>query len=368
MMKYDFTELKEYLDFLHTAKGLPCGDVIVYLNGGQVYRYSVGTAAPETLYYMFSCTKPVTVAAGMQLVERGVIGLDDPVCRYFPEYGKAVYKQGDSLLPVGEKLKIRHLFTMSGGLDYNCESDAIKRIKAANPNASTLEIIPAFAETPLEFEPGTKFRYSLCHDVLAGITELASGMSFGSYLRQNIFDPLEMEDATLHLPKEKEYRLAPAFSAAGGKIVPYEKGIGSFAITPDYESGGASLVCSAEDYGKFAAAMSCGGISAKGVRILKSETTDLLRSPQMTRKHDFTCAAGQGYAYGFGVRTLATNKFGAKSRIGEFGWDGAAGSFILMDPDAKVGIVYTQQVVGWPSYFGCLHAPIRDKVYEALNI
>lgn len=367
-MAYDFTKLKGYIDYLKNEKGLPGGDIIVYYKGEQVFRYSVGTATEETLYALYSCTKPVTAAAGMQLIEKGIIGLDDPVCNYFPEYGKAVYRQGDSLIPVGEKMKIRHLFTMSGGLNYNCESDAINRIKAKKPNASTLEIMPAFVEEPLEFEPGTKFRYSLCLDALAGVIEVASGLKFADYLQKNIFDPLEMKEATFHLPKEKECRLAPAFTGREGEIKPYPLGIGSYDITPEYESGGAGLFCSTADYGKFAQAMSLGGISPKGERILKRKTIDLLRSPQMTGEHDFSCAAGPGYAYAFGVRTLVTNEFGAKSRIGEFGWDGAAGAYILMDPESQVGVVYTQQVVGWTSYFGCLHAPIRDFTYEALNL
>lgn len=368
-MAYDFSKVTAYLDSLHSEKGLPAGDAIIYFEGKSVYRHSVGEATPDTLYYLFSCTKPVTAAAGMQMVERGIMGLDDPVCRYLPAYGEAVYRDGDTLKPVGEKLKVRHLFTMSGGLNYNCDSEAIRRLKATNPNASTLEIIPAFvADTPLLFEPGTKFNYSLCLDTLAGVMEAASGIRFTHWLQQNIFDPLGMADATLHLAKEKESRLAAPYAAHDGKIEEAPLGIGAFGITPQYDSGGAGLVCSAADYGKFAAAMSLGGISPNGVRILKSETVDLLRSPQITEAEGFGCAAGPGYAYGFGVRTLVTNQFGAKSRMGEFGWDGAAGAFILMDPDAKVAVVYTQQVLGWCGHFGCMHIPLRDLTYEALGV
>lgn len=368
-MTYDFSKLTAYLDALHSEKGLPAGDIIVYRNGQPVCRHAVGSAAPDTLYYLFSCTKPVTAAAGMQLVERGIIGLDDPVCRYLPAYGKALYRQQEVLLPVGDKLKVRHLFTMSGGLNYNCESPAIRRVLETNPNASTLDILPAFAEdTPLEFLPGTKFRYSLCLDVLAGVIEVAAGMRFADYLQQNIFDPLGMKDATLHLPDEKAGRLAGAYTVKDGRITETPVGIGPFGISPAYESGGAGLVCSASDYGKFAAAMSLGGISPDGVRILESKTVDLLRSPQMTEQQDFLCSMGLGYAYGFGVRTLVSKEKGAKSHIGEFGWDGAAGAFILMDPDARVAIVYTQQVLGWPGYFGLMHIPMRDLTYEALGL
>lgn len=367
-MAYDFSKLKDYIDSLQSEKGLPCGDVIVYLNGEKVYRYSVGTAKSDTIYWLFSCTKPITATAGMQLVEKGIINLDDPVSKYFPEYGKAVYKEGNSLLPVGDKMKIRHLFTMSAGLNYDVEAEAIRKVKEKNPNASTIEIVSSFANSPLEFEPGKKFRYSLCLDALAGVIEKASGMTFGEYLQKNIFEPLGMTEATLHLPKEKESRQAPSFSARNGVLFPFPQGIINYAITPKYESGGAGLTCTLEDYGKFAAAMSLGGISKDGVRILKSETVDLLRSPQYTEKQEFGCPAGRGYAYGYGVRTLITNEFGERSRIGEFGWDGAAGAFILMDPDAKVGIVYAQQIVGWPTHFGSMHAPMRDLTYEALGL
>lgn len=368
-MTYDFSKVTEYLNMLHTEKGLPSADAVIYYKGKPVYRHIVGCAAEDTLYYLFSCTKPVTAVAAMQLIERGVIGLDDPVSRYFPSFAEAVYQNGDELVPVGDSLTVRHLFTMTAGLNYRCETDAIKRIIKANPDASTLDIIPAFIEdTPLDFKPGTRYSYSLCLDVLAGVIETASGMRFSEYLKKNIFDPLNMTDAMFRVPDEKKSRLAPAFDVEDNRVVPCKQGIGGYGIAPNYESGGAGLVCSTADYGKFAAAMSMGGISENGVRILSKESLDLLRTPQITREMGFYCSVGRGYAYGLGVRTLVTHEFGAKSHIGEFGWDGAAGAYILIDPDAEVAISYTQQLRGWQGYFGVMHSPIREHTYEALGI
>ena len=97
----------------------------------------------------------------------------------------------------------------------------------------------------------------------------------------------------------------------------------------------------------------------------------MMRTQQMggyVMNNNFSCAAGQGYGYGLGVRTLVDRSAGQRSSLGEFGWDGAAGSYILMDPAPQVAIVYTQHVLNWPARFGCIHAPLRDLTYEALNL
>ncbi len=377
----DFSKLQDYINGLHTEKGVPGCDVMVYHEGKPVYRYCTGYAdyerqkplSEDALYFLYSCSKPITATAAMQLVERGVIGLDDPVMTYLPAFADAYVVEDGRRVTVGPSMTVRHLFTMSAGLDYNLNRPAVAALREKAPEAGTVEVVSTFAADPLSFRPGERFQYSLCHDALAAVVEVASGERFGDYLQQHIFAPLGMTDVGFDLSPEQTKRVVAqyAISGADNAVTPVDKSIGGFRITKNYQSGGAGLFASTEAYGRFAAAMSLGGVSAEGVRILRPETVALMQQPQLgtyTRNDAFGCAAGPGYGYGLGVRTLVSKAEGQRSHLGEIGWDGAAGSYILMDPDAKVAIVYTQHVRNWPARFGSMHEPIRDLTYEIVGL
>lgn len=380
----DFSKLKAYIDKMHGEWGTPSCDVAVFFKGEPVYRYMVGYADADetrpvdrdTLYWQYSCSKPITVAAAMQLVEQGRLALDAPVAQYLPEYADAFYIKDGEPHKVGDTMRVRHLFTMSAGLSYNLTSDGILWARDAyGGNATTRELAAAFIRTPLDFAPGDRFQYSLCHDVLAAIVEVVSGQSYGDYLREHIFTPLGMEntgffptaaqldrfaDQYLRNHETEEHQLQPR------ETIP-------FRLSARHESGGAGLFSSTDDYARFAVTMTAGGISPDGVRILRPETVDLIRTPQMSSvvsNDTFTgaFACGGGYDYGLGVRVLTDKSNSQRSSIGEFGWDSAAGAYVLMDPDAGVTIVYSQHVRNWGARRPPLHAPIRDSVYEALGL
>lgn len=377
----DFSPLQAYMEHLHRDMGVPGCYVAVYRHGEPVYRYHSGYAdrehtrpvSEDDLYYLYSCTKPITVTAAMQLVEQGKMGLEDPVCRYLPEYADAYYRKDGQPVPVGDTMTLRHLFTMSAGLTYDRDTEAIAAVKRQYGEAATTrQLVAAFAKQPLVFAPGERFQYSLCHDVLAAVVEVVSGQRFGEYLQAHIFRPLGMTDTGFVLSPDQYARMADQYVIDGEKqVVPVEKRNAGFQLSEQYESGGAGLFSSAADYGRFAAAMACGGVAADGTRILRAETVDMMRTQQMggyVMNNNFSCSAGQGYGYGLGVRTLVDRSAGQRSSLGEFGWDGAAGSYILMDPAPQVAIVYTQHVLNWPARFGSIHAPLRDLTYEALNL
>lgn len=377
---YDFSEIKKYMDFLHNDRGVPGCDVIIYKDGREVYRYMTGEMSKgkpinrDTLYHLYSCSKPITVTGAMQLVEQGKLSLEDPVCKFLPEYKDAYVEENGEKVFVGESMTIRHLLTMSAGLDYNRETEAILEMrKNRYDTTTTREVVSLFIKDhPLSFRPGERFQYSLCHDVLGAIIEVVSGETLGEYLNKNIFMPLGMKKIGFNPNINEDKDFADKFIIDNNtkEVLPEESGIGAFQISKKFESGGAGLFSTTEDYGKFAAAMSLGGISSNGVRILKSETVDLIRTPQMgsyVMNNQFSCAAGAGYSYGLGMRTMVDNSQGQKSSIGEFGWDGAAGAYILMDPEKKVAIVYTQHILNWPARFGRMHNPIRDAAYTALG-
>ena len=367
---YDFSKLQGYLDSL-IQSGVPGCSAAIYLHGEPVFSYCTGYAdqektrptAPDDIYYIYSCTKPVTVAAAMQLVEQGKLGLDDPVCRYLPEYADAYYLQDGKPVTVGETMTVRHLFTMSAGLDYDLTSEPIRTAQERyGSGITTRQMVAAFVQKPLLFKPGTQMQYSFCHDVLAVIVEIVSGKHFREYLREQIFTPLGMSDTGFFPTKEHFARMADQYQKAGA--VRREK-TNDFQLSAKYESGGAGLFSTLTDYGRFAAAMSCGGQAADGTRILKTETVDLIRTPQKPGFGENNWYCMPGYEYGFGVRTRIIRSGGRCSYPGEFGWDGAAGAHVLMDPTVQVALVYMQHA------HDCPHPPyarLQELCYETLEL
>lgn len=376
----DFTPVIDYIEnVLRKEKGVPGCDVLICREHEVLLRYMSGVSDYEgntpirgdEVYYMYSCTKPITCTAAMQLVEQGKLQLDAPVYEYLPAYKNAFLMKDGQKVPTEKPMTVRQLFTMSAGLNYDRSTAPILDLIKKKPQAGTVEVVNRFIESPLQFEPGSQFLYSLCHDVLAAVVETASGMRFSDYLEKNIFEPLGMKRTGFYLPEEEKPHLTAQYECCQpGKIRPWTASTG-FQLTENYESGGAGLYSCVQDYSLFADAMANGGIGASGARILKPETIDLMRTEQLrsyTMNPQFGCAAGPGYGYGLGVRTLIDKSGGQRSSLGEFGWDGAAGSYVMIDPAQKLSIFFAMHVRGWPRLIGCGHAPIRDLTYEVLGL
>ena len=376
----DFSPVINYIEnTLRKEMGVPGCDIKIMRGHEMLLRYTSGTRDYEhtepvrldDMYLLFSCTKPITCAAAMRLVEEGFMDLDDPVCKYLPEFKDAFLLKDGKPTPVQNTMTIRHLFTMSAGLDYGLRAQPIQDVISANPNAGTVDIVKAFIRSPLQFEPGSKFLYSLCHDVLAAVVEVVSGKRFSEYLQETIFEPLGMKDTTFHITPEQKERLAAVYIAPKDQgCQPYHQDC-DFKLTDRYESGGAGLYSTVDDYSLFADAMANGGVGATGKQILKPEIIDLMRTEQLgnyAMDPRFGCAAGPGYGYGLGVRTLIDKSEGQRSSIGEFGWDGAAGAYVMIDPKYDLSIFFAMHVRAWPNLIGCGHAPLRDLTYEILGL
>ncbi len=376
----DFSPVINYIEnTLHKEMKVPGCDIKIMRNHETLLRYTCGTRDYENtqavrrndMYLMFSCTKPITCAAAMRLVEEGIIGLDDPVSRYLPEFQNAFLLKNGKPTPAQNTMTIRHLFTMSAGFDYSRNTQPIQDVLSANPNAGTVDIVNAFVRSPLQFEPGERFLYSLCHDVLVAVVEVATGKRFSEYLQETILDPLGMKDTTFHITEQQKQRLAAVYIVPEGQgCQPYTQEC-DFKLAGRYESGGAGLYSTVDDYSLFADAMANGGIGATGKQILKPETIDMMRTEQLgkyTMDSRFGCPAGPGYGYGLGVRTLIDKSEGQRSSLGEFGWDGAAGSYVMIDPQYGLSLFFAMHVRGWPRLIGCAHASLRDLTYESLGL
>lgn len=377
----DFSPLIDYIEnTLRKEKNVPGCDLIIKQNHQTLFRYSSGHSDYERttpvsckdIYNMYSCTKPMTCTAAMQLVERNIIALDDPVAKYMPAFKDAFLMIDGKKCTPENTMTIRHLFTMSAGFDYDLNAAPIQAVIEEKPKATTIDIVNAFIRSPLKFEPGQQFMYSLCHDVLAAVVEVASGMRYSQYLKQNIWDPLGMTETCFELPQKDKHRLSALYQATGVcKYKPHPMFKREFNFTENYESGGAGLYSTVDDYSLFTDALACNGIGSTGCQILKPETIDLMRTPQFDSylvDPSYSYNARCGYAYGLGVRTLVDKSQGQRSAIGEFGWDGAAGAYILMDPAYDLSICFAMHVRGWPHIIGAGHAHMRDLAYDILGL
>ena len=329
-------------------------------------------AAPSDRYWLYSCTKPVTAAAAMRAMEEGLFELEQPVAELLPAYRDAYLLKDGARVKPESVMTVRHLMTMSAGLNYNFNRESIRRANERHDGcATTVEIAEALAEDPLDFEPGARFQYSLCHDVLAAVIEKASGMTFRDYVRTRILDPLGMKDTdfdTTDAPRA----LSALYSWDGEKKrVVLQPSKNNFVLSPAYYSGGAGLCATASDYAAFADAMACGGVGGSGARILEDASIERLRAERLSSFsaiQQFSCTCGPDYGYGLGVRTRSRFDHGVVSALGEFGWDGAAGADILIDPVHRLSMVYTQHVLGWPNMLGAVHLQLRDVLYPILNL
>lgn len=373
----NFTQLTDYLSKIDTNL-IPDCEIAVYKNHECLYKNSFSRPdypkeeAKKDLYYLFSASKVITCTAALRLVEENKIRIDDPVSKYLPEFAELYVLKGDKKVPAKNTLLIRHLFSMQGGFTYDLGYESIRRVKEeSNNKASTREIVSAISKMPLAFEPGEDYRYSLCHDILAAVVEVASGKKFSEYLNEIIFAPLGMKDFTFYPTDDVMSRFKQQYSVDPKTFtaLPVEPNC-PYRLSENYESGGAGMIGSLNDYAKFADALASGE-SKDGYRLLKPETVALMKSNQLGEVglNNFrTNTNHKGYGYGMGVRTLMDQKIqNTLSPIGEFGWDGAAGAYCLIDTDNKLSIFYAQHVNGCSYVYSHVHKAIRNLVYKALE-
>ncbi len=366
-----FTKATAYIDKLIEEKKLPLLDVFVYKNHELLYRRSgsySGNFGKDELLCMFSCTKVVTAVCGMRLIEEGKIDLDAPVSNYIPAFADA-YTLDENGEKRPEVIKVRHLFTMSTGFDYKITCPEILKIaKEKYDTATTLDVICELLKKPLNFTPGKNFLYSLSHDALGALIEAVEGVSFAEYAQKNIFEPLGMKNSTL---KTENYIDNPPTNhdiVEGG--YEHEKGNSykHFHPTKNYASGGAGLISTTEDYAIFGDALASGGRGANGYQLLKPETIEKMKEIHFLAidvDNNFTCVQGKDYGYGLGVR-VRTKALECGIPVGEFGWDGAAGSYVLVDTDNGISITMGMNIMNWPQVFRGEHTEIAKLFYEEL--
>ncbi len=363
---------KEKLDrFLEDMpkRGIPECELIVTEKGKEIYRKTVGREDPErNINFVCSISKITTCVAAMRLVEEGKIGLDDPVSRYLPAFEHLTVKESDGTVrPAKTVLTVRHLFTMTGGFNYNIETAALLRVRE-DPHADTLTVVNALAETPLDADPGDRYCYSLCHDILAAVVEVASGVRFADYVKKTILDPLGMKETGYHIPEELKPRVARQYRYDNTAFSVKEITPGCrYILTEEYDCGGAGLYTNANDQIKLLTVLANGGKTGDGYVLLKPETIAMMEKGQLDpqKKRTFFSTRLYGYNWGLCCRVHEDPVIsGGLSPIGEFGWDGAAGAYALVDRKNGIALYYGMHVMNCQYGYHYLHGQIRNLVYE----
>ena len=348
-----FTEyLSAVLDDVMAEYNMPGYDCSVWQGGKEVFRRMKGVADLEsgtpitenTLYNLYSNTKVITCVAALQLYEQGKFLLEDPLSLYFPEFSNMKVRTADGgVADAKNTITIRDLFRMTAGIGDGGDYEEMgMRFYIETGGACPAELLPKYlAEAPLLFEPGTQFRYGICHEMLAALIAKLSGQSFGEYLDEHIFKPLGMTNTAFTLDKLENKALANQYRFTGEGQPLYCHGPANCLIPPILkESASGGLISSVDDYMKFQQAL------ASGEQLLHRRTIELMRLDQLHgTMRDGYGYTGIGMGYGLGVRTVINQAVcGDPVGFGPFGWGGATGSYGSIDPENNLCIFYMQHV------------------------
>lgn len=336
--------------------GVPFLDVLVYQNGKEIFRHKAGFTDPEKTvpvrgderYNIYSCSKPITVTAAMQLWEKGLFDLDDKLSKYMPEFENMTVLQEDgTVLPAKNPILVRQLFTMTAGFSYDLHSPWLEQLRVdTEGRCPTREVARYLAKEPLRYEPGTKYLYSLGHDVLAALVEVLSGEKYENYVKKHIFDPLGMERSTFLLDPQEYDGLVNHFVYKDGQAQLRSKWP-AYRLGTEHASGGAGCVSTVEDYMKF----------MEGVRtfkLLKRETIEVI-TRDWHNEDERKFYPGNAYYYGLGVRVHTPG-----TDLKDFGWGGAAGATLHIDIPNGVCVYMAEHITVPPNRL------TRARIYVAV--
>ena len=342
------------------------GKETVYLESGYADIEAKKPVARDSIYRLYSMSKPITATAVMILVERGLIDLADPVCRYLPGFcGQMVAAADEHVEKPWRDVNIQDLVNMTSGLVYEGNhltgrqtealfEEVIKGLdEGEGGKYGTVEIANRLGQIPLAFQPARSWCYGTSADVAGALVEVVSGMRFGDFLEKELFNPLEMVDTGFWVPEEKQSRLVKTYECNEGKpsvlYIGNHLGIrNAMDRRPAFESGGAGLVSTIDDYSHFAQMLLNGG-SYKGKQILSPAmvrfmTGHVLSAEQQEVFEREGMAWLEGFSYGNFMRVLVnpgrSTTLGSK---GEYGWDGWLGCYFANAPQDQMTILMMTQ-------------------------
>jgi len=332
----------------------------------------------DSLFRIYSMTKPITGAALMTLFDEGRFKLDDPVAKYLPGFDKIKVFAGDEggaikLADLQRPVTIRDLMCHTAGLAYGLMSaspvdEMYKEARLLDRTKNLDSMLERLVKIPLAIQPGEKWMYSIAVDVQGKLIEALSGKPLDEYLAERVFGPLAMPDTGFYVPADKLDRLTVNYGKKDGLLSPVDGSKSSqFATKPTLFSGGGGLVSTADDYLRFTQMMLNRG-ELDGVRILKPETVDLMTRNHLAEKLvpiklGPLPLANTGFGLDFAVR-VKTGEGEPPGSLGEYWWGGAASTqFFIAPRENLISIGMTQFMPATPTYF----MDARKKLYTALR-
>ncbi|PFN97274.1 serine hydrolase [Bacillus sp. AFS076308] len=345
------------------------GNVMVIKGGKEIFYHEDGLADREaglpirrdSIFRLYSMSKPVTAAAVMILLERGEIDLYEPVSQFLDGFKYQMVCEGDRLVPTEREVTLTDLLSMTSGLVYGGVNRAGRETEAlfqeidnrlfSDSPMGTVEAMNKLGKCALAFQPGSNWQYGISADVLGAVVEVVSGKRFGEFLQKEIFGPLDMQDTGFWVPEEKRFRLVNAYADNGkGELLLYTGNhlgiINKMDREPAFESGGAGLVSTIDDYARFAKMLMNEG-SLNGVQILRPKTVKYLTSGTLNAAQQkgfdnwFTLS---GHSYGNLMRVMTDcSKAGGLGSLGEYGWDGWLGAYFCNCPKDDVTFLFMIQ-------------------------
>ncbi|MBP3570210.1 MAG: serine hydrolase [Lachnospiraceae bacterium] len=363
--------------------------LLVLKDGEEKYKKVYGESDKEnqipmqgdTIFHLYSMSKPITAAAVMILFERGELDVRDAVSKYLPCFKNQTVWTEEGEVPVNRDITIWDCLNMTTGIPYPCEElesgrrmdvvfrELIRR-REAGEYVDTMEWMRHVAKVPLVFQPGEKWLYGFSADILGAVVEAVSGKKFGQFLQEEIFEPLGMKDTGFYVPEEKWNRFAVSYENwSTGSLVPMlHSHLGEYYKSDvAFESGGAGMVSTINDYAKFAQMLLNKG-KLGDVRILGKKTVEFMAQNHLTeaQKVDYTWDSTRGYGYGCLMRCLENlGVAGTNGSIGEFGWDGWTGNYVTINPEENMVLLFFIQRCGYG--FGDLTRKVRALTYGALE-
>ena len=311
----------------------------------------------DTIARLYSMSKPVTAAAAMILLQRGLLDLEQPLGELFPSFRGSVVWENGKKVPARREIVVGDLLNMTSGLPYPGTDEAGQeaarvfeeldsRLYGENP-MSTLELTERLGACGLAFHPGDRWMYGTSADVLGAVVEKVSGQKFGAFLEENLFAPLGMVDTGFYVPAEKQHRLAQVYQQGSPDMTLYETNNLGICYTmhraPAFESGGAGLVSTADDYAKFAAMLIRGG---DGI-LSPAAVAHMTKSRLLPWQQESVWRSWEGLAgFGYGSLMRILEEPGMAKILGwqgEYGWDGWLGCYFCNSPENGITIVMTCQ-------------------------
>ena len=375
------TAMQRYVDQKTLA-----GIVTLVARRGKVVHFEkfgyqdIATSQPmelDTIFRIYSMTKPITSVALMMLFEQGLVRLTDPVTKFIPEFGKVkVLVNENELADLEREITIQDLLRHTAGLSYGGYKDTQAPIDKLydqahlwRPDITNQEAVRLIAELPLAHQPGQAWRYSVATDVVGHVVELISDMSLGEFFEEKIFKPLGMEDTAFTVTTEKVDRFAALYGLTDeGPLEPIDVATGGDYFSTRLESGGAGLVSTAADYVRFAQLVlnkgELDGVRLLGPRTVELMTTNHLPPALLPMAMGEEGMSGFGFGLGFSV-VMDVAQSGMMGSVGLHGWGGWANTHFWVDSQEQlIGILMLQYI---PSGTYPVTTDFRTLVYQALT-